>query len=1019
MLPKANSAPIPLRYSDKRLTCPYCRIRLNTRAGRRIHILLHPPCRARYELFKLQQRERKRREREENEANEPLTKRLRADEDIPQAAGPSRPPPPNSQSPGPPSPDSQASSLIDAGDGSFIETFSNAAAGAPISPQKRGEKDLPEYLEKCGRLGDHDLFETAEILMTTGLNSAGRTKHLKGPIYKQWKGKGKAVWGNDDELMREIDRLPMGPKWTTVQVTAGKGKYKRTHTVYLRDVLAVIRQLIGARRFKRWMKYAPERHWTSRDRKCRAYDEMWSGEWWWRTQVSAGWFKENIRFLHRVQLLIGNKNGTVVPLIVASDETTMANNPRGPKGHPVYLSIGNISKVIRRKPTKRAMVLIGYLPTDSYGDVADLEIRRQYRGELLHRSLEKIFEPLKTASSDGLLAWCADGYCRHIYPIIASWIADWPEQNNLACTTQGGCPKCMQGWKGRGDRGPRVPPRDPDDTLEALKAYKKSKKPAVLTALRLRAIEPFWAGIPHMDIGNCLTPDLLHQLYKGMFEHARDWVEDLLGTEEFNRRFKKMPGAKDLRHFKKGVTTVKNWAGRETRDMMRQFLPIVVDAQAPADFVRMIRALLDFSYIAHGARLTDIDLEELDNALEAFHKTKGVLLANKMVKADGFNRIAKLHMLSHYTDDIRELGTPDGYSTETPEYLHIVYVKIPWRMSNRRNPFPQMVKYVRRLEAIHIHRTAIDEYYGERKGADEEEIRLALKLLEDTSENETGNDSESKINGDGDSSDNGGSSDSDSDSGGESDTENDEDGDELEEESDKSAIAGNTYYPRPSIRIAQQPTVRHVPGHVLISSYGCSDFVRVVRGFLLSKIGQKPLLLLPSDTFNVWHKATLFHPALPFAPGEPRHRDVVRVQPPTRDKAGRVNGPGVFDTALFPIGRGLGISGFRAGRVRAIFTLPRHVYHIYSRPLVFVDLYTPFSADATSSHRLYQAVPSRSETHPPASVVLPLASIAMACHLAPDFSSPRLDQYLLNDYYNHFTFLLMVYWRRLNANRLT
>ncbi|KAG8774028.1 hypothetical protein FRC12_002196, partial [Ceratobasidium sp. 428] len=907
MLPRVNSAPIPLRYSDARLTCPYCRIRLDTRAGRRIHILLHPPCRARYELFKLQQRERKRREREENEVDEPLTKRSRTDGDIPPAAGPSKSPPPSSQPLEPPFPNSQASSLIDAGDGSFIETFSNATAGAPISPQKRGEKNLPEYLGSCGRLGDHDLFETAEILMTTGLNSAGRTKHLKGPIYKQWKGKGKAVWRNDDELMREIDRLPMGPKWTTVQVTAGKGKYKRTHTVYLRDILAVIRELIGARRFKRWMKYTPERHWTSRDRKCRAYDEMWSGEWWWRTQ-----------------LLIGNKNGTVVPLIVASDETTMANNPRGPKGHPVYLSIGNISKVIRRKPTKRAMVLIGYLPTDSYGDVADLEIRRQYRGELLHRSLEKIFEPLKTASSDGLLAWCADGYLRHIYPIIASWIADWPEQNNLACTTQGGCPKCMQGWKGRGDRGPRVPLRNPDDTLEALKAYKKSRKPAVLTALRLRAVEPFWAAIPHMDIGNCLTPDLLHQLYKGMFEHARDWVEDLLGTEEFNRRFKKMSGAKDLRHFKKGVTTVKNWAGRETRDMMRQFLPIVVDAQAPEDFVRMIRALLDFSYIAHGARLTDIDLEELDNALEAFHKTKGVLLAKKMVKADGFDRIAKLHMLSHYTDDIRELGTPDGYSTETPEYLHIVYVKIPWRMSNRRNPFPQMVKYVRRLEAIHIHRTAIDEYYGERKGADEEEIRLALKLLGDTSENETGNNGESKINSDDGSSNNGSSSDSECDSSGESDTENDEDGDEPEEESDKSAIAGNTYYPRPSIRIAQQPTVRHVPGHVLISSYGCSDFVRVVRSFLLSKVGRKPLLLLPSDTFNVWHKATLFHPALPFAPCEPRHLDIVRVQPPARDTAGRVNSPGVFDTALFPIDHGLGISGFRAGRVRAIFTLPRH-----------------------------------------------------------------------------------------------
>ncbi|KAG8768926.1 hypothetical protein FRC12_005271 [Ceratobasidium sp. 428] len=665
------------------------------------------------------------------------------------------------------------------------------------------------------------------------------------------------------------------------------------------------------------------------------------------------------------------------------------------------------------------MVVIGYLPTDSFSEVDNQELRRQYRGDLLHRSLEKIFEPLKTASSNGLLAWCADGYLRHIYPVVASWIADWPEQNNLACTTQGGCPKCMQGWKGRGDRGLRAPPRDPDDTLEALKAYKESKKPAVLTALRLRAVEPFWDGIPHMDIGSCFTPDLLHQLYKGMFEHARNWVEDLLGTKEFNKRFKIMPGAKDLRHFKNGVTTVKNWAGRESRDMMRQFLPIVVDAQAPASFVRMIRALLDFSYIAHSARLTDTDLEELDSALSAFHETKNILLTKKMVKDDGFNRIAKLHMLSHYVDDIRELGAPDGYSSETPEYLHIVYAKVPWRMSNRRNPFPQIVKYVRRLEAIHVQRTAIDEYYGEREGADKEEIRLALRLLEEEDEkkkkcqeenaheSEPESDSESEV---------------ESGSESESNVSSDEDSEEgVGSESEAPAIVSNpAYYPRPSIALARQPTARRVPGHVLISSYGCADLIRVVRTYLLSKTGRKPLLLLPTDRFDVWHKATLHHSPLPFAPCEPRHRDVVRVRPTIRDKAGRVGDPGLFDTALFATDDGFGIARFRAGRVRAIFTLPPHLRYLCSKPLVFLDTYTPFSADPTHSHHLYRVTPSHLDgTHAAAALVLPLTSIAMACHLAPDFSSPRLDQHLLNHYYNHFTFLLMVHWRRLHASRST
>ncbi|KAG8712843.1 hypothetical protein FRC09_019399 [Ceratobasidium sp. 395] len=1011
------------QYAEKRRTCPHCHKRLDTVLGRDLHITLNRRCRAQQERYDKKQRERERKERERKEREreerereeqeqkrkrenqetlpesepterEPPPKRPRLDEDAPPVAGPSRLPIPNPPIPGP-----DPSNLMDAGDGTFVEAFPNAAAGASLGTRRIDEQELKAYLEACGRLGDCDLFETAEILMTTGLNSAGRTKHLRGPAYKQWlKGKGKEVWKDDDEMTRDIDRLPQGAKWTTARVSAGKGSFKRNHTVHFRDILAVIRQLIGARRFRRFMRYAPEKHWATRERKTRIYDEMWSGEWWWR-----------------MQYLIGNKSGTVVPLIIASDETTLTNNPQGPKGHPVYLSLGNISKAVRRRPTKRAMVVIGYLPVDSYDDVLDDETRREYRNELLHRSLEKIFEPLRTASEDGMLAWCADGSLRHIYPVIASWIADWPEQNNLAGTTQGGCPKCMHGWTGRSSGRSKARPRDPDATLKATRAYEQSKKPARLKPLRLRGVVPFWDGISHVDIGVCLTPDLLHQLYKGLFEHARNWVEDLLGTTEFNRRFKTMPSAKDLRHFQKGVTTVKNWAGRESRDMMRQFLPVVIDAQAPADFVRMIRALLDFSYLAHCARLSDVDLAELEAALAAFHDAKDVLVKIGIVKKqDSFDRIAKLHMLSHYADDIRDFGAPDGYSTETPEYLHIVYVKVPWRMSNRRNPFPQVVKYVRRLEAIHIQRTAIDEFYGEREGADEEEIELAQKLIED--------EGEASGNGDGQE---GGEYKVDDGSDGCSKNKGDADGDEdgeqaaIEPESEVSALPRNpAYYPRPSLNIARLPTTRHVPGHVLASSYGATDCIRAVSSFIRLKTGEEPPLLLPTDRFDVWHKATLYHSLLPFAPSESPHRDVVRVHPILHDKAGRVIDSGVFDTALFATDRdAFGIDRFRAGRVRAIFTLPPRLYHLYSKPLVYLELYSRFVPDATHTHELHRLTPAHSSVGDTvASLVIPLACVTMACHLAPDFSSHRtLNRYFFNNFYNHFTFLLLAHWRRLKT----
>ncbi|KAG8767571.1 hypothetical protein FRC12_006168, partial [Ceratobasidium sp. 428] len=265
------------------------------------------------------------------------SKRVRFADDVSPVAGPSRLPDPDPSPAALPAGDSSSCNYRRPDGGPFVERFPVSGAGTSIGTRCKGEMGLPEYLRSCGRLGNRDLFETAEILMTTGLTGAARSKHLKGPMYR-WKGK--AVWRDDADLLQEIDRLPKGPKWRTEYVTVGEGRHKRTHPVYLRDILEVIRSLIGARRFKNFMRYAPERHWTSSDKKCRVYDEMWSGDWWWK-----------------MQYLIRNSNGTVVPLIISTDETTMANNPQGAKAHPVYLSIGNISKAVRRRPTKRAMVL--------------------------------------------------------------------------------------------------------------------------------------------------------------------------------------------------------------------------------------------------------------------------------------------------------------------------------------------------------------------------------------------------------------------------------------------------------------------------------------------------------------------------------------------------------------------------------------------------------------------------------------------------------------------------------------
>ncbi|KAG9088511.1 hypothetical protein FRC06_001993, partial [Ceratobasidium sp. 370] len=151
-----------------------------------------------------------------------------------------------------------------ASSGCFVEEFPILTAGAPVSSEKKGrdlsKEDLHDYLASLGKMGDPAKFEVAELLATTGLTAKNRTKYLRSVLCQ-----GKGYWRNNRKLMQDIDRLPSGPKWTTETIRIGEGIYESTHIVFRRDIVEVIKDLMADSRFKRFMKYAPERHWSSHE----------------------------------------------------------------------------------------------------------------------------------------------------------------------------------------------------------------------------------------------------------------------------------------------------------------------------------------------------------------------------------------------------------------------------------------------------------------------------------------------------------------------------------------------------------------------------------------------------------------------------------------------------------------------------------------------------------------------------------------------------------------------------------
>ena len=59
-----------------------------------------------------------------------------------------------------------------------------------------------------------------------------------------------------------------------------------------RDPIECVEELMGNPKFKDVLKYAPEKTFLDPEGKnLRIYDEMWSADWWWHTQVSNGVFR--------------------------------------------------------------------------------------------------------------------------------------------------------------------------------------------------------------------------------------------------------------------------------------------------------------------------------------------------------------------------------------------------------------------------------------------------------------------------------------------------------------------------------------------------------------------------------------------------------------------------------------------------------------------------------------------------------------------------------------------------------
>jgi len=342
-----------------------------------------------------------------------------------------------------------------------------------------------------------------------------------------------------------------------------------------------------------------------------------------------------------------------------------------------------------------------------------------------------LLRPLVDAGRKGKAVVCADGFVRRVHPILAAYVADFPEQCLVACNKESRCPCCLVESQDHGDLD-ECPCRSMVDTLKTLRRKRKNKQSKKFDKEGLREVyKPFWKELPFTNIFACITPNILHQLHKGVFhDHLVQWSISILGEKEMDARFQAVSQYPGLRHFKKGISVVSQWMGREHREMERVFVGLLSGAAEESVLV-IAHSLLDFIYYAQFQQHTDKTLVAMQDSLGLFHIHKDIIM--ELGIHEHFN-VPKIHSLIHYVSSIRALGSADGYNTEYPEQLHIDYTKDAYRASNKRDYVKQMALWLQRQEAIHL-KSAYHAWRVLKKSASTDAVHGGLGGGNDGSEN--------------------------------------------------------------------------------------------------------------------------------------------------------------------------------------------------------------------------------------------------------------------------------------------
>lgn len=502
--------------------------------------------------------------------------------------------------------------------------------------------------------------------------------------------------------------LPAGPSWKCKPWTTSHPT-KSPLQLFYRDPIECIKSLLNSPLSADNIEFTPYKLYKTAEKSIRVYSEWLSGDAAWSMQVCAF----SAEFLYVVFIKMFQQHitpkATLIGTVLSSDKTRITAMTGDRTAHPLLISLANMKASHRAKSSHHAFLLLALLPVPKF-ITRDKPLRGMLESRLIHECLDFILEPLKKAAYWGVMMSDPHGSLRYCFTPLAAYIVDTPEAAMLAGVGGKTSPVTMAAHKQFGDSF-KHESRTASTTLSQLrvvatkadpngdlKTYLKEAK-----KIRLSGVDkPFWRDWRLAEPSLFLTPEPLHHFNKEFYDHDLKWCIRKLGEAEIDFRFSILQPHIGLRHFKDGVSQLKQVTGREHRNIQRYIVAVIAGA-ASQEFVIAIRSLMDFRYLAQAPEVDSSMCNMIDAALLEFHRHKSAIM-DAGVRVGKGNRpiqnwyIPKLELMQSVVTNIKANGAAINWTADHTEHAHIEVVKDPARSGNNQKYEEQICRNLDRSD---------------------------------------------------------------------------------------------------------------------------------------------------------------------------------------------------------------------------------------------------------------------------------------------------------------------------------